>query len=214
MAILKRNTRQALDKARAEYAQAEARIGEINQQRQAVLVDADAEVDALLVLDRQLVEQSDKLAALSARIEMLSGRLDGEVAEQRRADREKAVAKVVALLPKRRDAAMAFEDAVRGVAIALERLDQAQRKIVSDWPAEIEKPWAFFFDTSRAEHALFEAVLSCDPNWKWGGALSDKLVRIRERITGFAEDEDRHHADWLEHLRQAAPQSRSESEAA
>jgi hypothetical protein len=205
MKLLLRDTSAKLAAAHEDLAATEAAISDLQREREGKLVDASAdEIDAL---DRKINDRRRVAAVFAERIAVLQTRLATEQTEQQRRRRAAAIAKAEALLPKRIEAARGFEDAVRGVALALERLDQSRSKIVADWPtADLELPFAFYIDTSRASRVLFEAVAGFAHT---GGDLSEKLFRIREAVAGFADNEAQHHTDLIEQLRQPAQEEQA-----
>jgi hypothetical protein len=208
--ILRRDTATKLTTAHEDLAATESTIADLRHEREAKLLDATA--DDLAALDRKIADQQRLAIVFAERITVLQARLATEQAEQQQRRRKAAIAKAEALLPKRIDAAAAFEDSVRAVSLALERLDQARSKIVADWPRDLELPFAFYLDTSRAVRVLFEAMASFAPDWKLGGELADKLLRMREVVTGFADGEAGHHAELVEQFRQSAPEPETESQ--
>jgi hypothetical protein len=208
--ILRRATAAKLTTAHEDLTATEAAISDLQRERDGKLLDASAdEIDAL---DRKINDRRRVAAVYGERISVLEARLVTEQAEQQQRRRKAAVAKAEALLPKRIEAARGFEDAVRGVSLALERLDQARSKIVAEWPDGVELPYAFFLDTSRSTRVLFEAIAAFAPDWKLGGELADKLLRMREAVAGFADVEAQHHAELVEQLRQPAPKPEVESQ--
>lgn len=196
MALLKRNTSTALERAQQDLAACEVAIAAAQTERQSKLLEADA--DELARLDVSIIDRQRQGQIFRDKIGQLEARLATEQAADRERKRADAIKAVEALLPRREEAARQFEAAVQAVGKALQQLDAARQQIIANWPAaDLQLPYAHYIAHPRAL-----AVAKFVP--EFGGYAE----RIREQ-----------HAELMEHLRaqpvqQPEPETEPENEIA
>jgi hypothetical protein len=177
--------------ARAEHdlAIVESTIAELRRQRDGMLLDG--EVDDIDKLDRQIGDYSRQVSVFRDRIAGLRPRLAQEQADQRKADREKAIAAAEKILPARMAAIDALAQWARDGVTLVERLETASR--LKGWPSGLEKPYLDDVRNDRMLRAIAAAFSGLGSDWN--------PQRAVEIIADAVANEIDHHRSAIDDLR-------------
>lgn len=206
MALLKKSARQALDKSRHELAAIEATIGSLYQDRQTVLTDDSAEVDALVVIDNRLVSERKKLIALQDRIAVLEQKAEREQADRQRKDYAAKVSKLESGISALEAPAKEVASAFRSFANSIEKLAAAQSEFIRSHPPGFLLPGQRV-SLDRVQRAISAAFQGFEDR-------ADRLAHIREVAGNFLDAELRDYADHIAALKVDMPQVETEQDQA
>jgi hypothetical protein len=204
VAILKkRNYAELLDRAHEDLAACEQAVADLRAEREQSL--ADGTIDVIARLDLSIIDRQRQVQVYLDKIPLLQARLADELAEQRKADREKAIKTAETVLPLRMSAIYDLGRwATQGVAL-VEKLEAASR--LPGWPAGLERPYASDLDNTRFLSALGRALSGLGEKWNPQRAL--------DVIGDACEIENEHHTAALDDLKlNPATGTAVESEAA
>jgi hypothetical protein len=207
MALIKKGVQAALDKARADHAACEVRIGELNEQKRTLLADDGTDADAVVAIEKRIADEGGKLTVLGARIESLMLRLDAELAERVGAEYRVKVDTVEKAIPLLTKAAGEFKSALEAVANSIDKLALAQQSFIRSHATGLLLP-GDRCSMARIERALKAAFTDFDRR----GA--DRLDHIREVAANFLGAEIQGYGEHLETLRSDRPSEPAHEEAA
>jgi hypothetical protein len=130
-----RDPKAALEKARADLAAAEVKLGELAAQRQAVLVESD-DVAAVTVIDASIDQQRKTAEILSDRIAVLAKQARQEEAARRRRERDAAIAKLGPGFAEREKRAQKLQELVAALGAARDALHNSGEAALAEWPEQ------------------------------------------------------------------------------
>jgi hypothetical protein len=189
MALLKRNTAAALTQAHEDLVATDQTISALQQERLAKLVDAPAgEIDAL---DRKIADQGRVAAVYHEQIARLEIKLADERAEQKRRQRQQAIAKAETILPQRMSAIYELGRWAKQGVDLVAKLEAASK--LPGWPPGLERPYASDLDNSRLLRAIAGAFSGLGADWN-----PERAVAI---IVDAAEIENEHHRSAIDDLK-------------
>jgi hypothetical protein len=137
-----------LAKAQTALTATEAKIAELEQERQTVLAEADT-VEPVHALDLQLAGQRAAAQTHEARIQVLRAALKEQQAEQLEQARQAAIAEIEKRLAGQVELAKQVEQAVRDLGDRWEKLLQWRQAILSGWPDALPRPKPSDFEDVR-----------------------------------------------------------------
>jgi len=195
MAFLKRNTAAALKQAQQDLDVVQATIVELQRQRDALLLDGD--VSEIERLQRDIENYSRQVQVFADRIAGLQPRLAQEQADQRKADRQRAIAAAEKILPQRMAAIEALAEWARDGVALVEKLEVSSK--LKGWPAGLEKPYLQDIRTDQFLGAIARALSGLGGEWNPVHAV----VIIADAVAIQIEK----HREIIDQLRQSpAPQ--------
>jgi hypothetical protein len=194
------------------------KLAQLAAERNALFGSDDFSMADARRLDGLIGDQERLVIAFEKRIGILQERVVAEQQKQRQAEFAKAVSAFEATLPARFAAAWKLQKAITAVAVAYRECDAATTACVNAWP-EGAVIW-----TSIGQHGgnLIEDCF-CPPALVHH--VGDKVGRhptpdefaamasmADETVVGFADTEQRHHAELVKDLReQGVPSPESEA---
>jgi hypothetical protein len=184
----KGNTADKLQRAEHDLQVVESTIAELQRQREATLLDG--EIAELETLDQQIGNYTRQVAVFRDRVAGLRPVLAQEQVAQRKADRQKAIAKAEALLPARMTAIFALARWAKDGEQLVAKFEQASK--LEGWPPDLEKP---YLDDVRPDRFL--AVLA--------RAVSTLRADSSETIADAVAIEREHHQAAIDDLRLRPP---------
>jgi hypothetical protein len=189
MAFLKRNTAAALERAQEDLAATETAKADLLAEYDAKKLDGDP--SELGRIQRGIEDQDRLLRLYGERIAGLQPMLEQELAEQKRRQREQAIAKAEQVLPLRMKAIFELcRWAQSGVALVA-ALEAASK--LKDWPPDLERPYYDDVRNDRLLGAIARAFSGLGADWN-----PDRAIQI---IGDAAEIEKEHHQSAIDDLR-------------
>jgi hypothetical protein len=212
----KGDTAAKLVRAEDDLTACELAVTDLRRDRDALLSDGEAaEIEKL---DRKIVDYERQAAVFRERIPLLQARLAAEQAEQRKRDYTAAVNKIASRLPGLSKAAQELESALLAIPRALLKFQAEQRSVLQSYPDNVERPFTSEFGLDRVERILHECFRPFGPEWtreaREGWDINRKLENIKEVVSEFSKAETAGYEALITRLRERAPQSEPESEAA
>jgi len=163
MKLFKGGTADKIAQAEQDLIAVESIVAELQRQRETMLLDGDiAEIEKL---DRQISDYSRQLSVFRDRIAWLTPHLAQEQADQRKADREKAIAAAEKILPQRAAAVSAIADWTKQGVPLIEKLQAASK--LKGWPrSDLPMPYASDIDDGRFLRVIARALSGIgDADW-------------------------------------------------
>jgi hypothetical protein len=179
------DTSRKLARAGEDFAAVEKTLADLRRDREAMLADGDV-VDVEKV-DQQIANYERQLAVFQQRIPLLEARLATEQAAQRKADREKAIARAAEILPARMKACYELARWARDGVGLVAKLQEASK--LRDWPAGLEKPFLSDIDPGRFLAALASALTGFgQADWNPDSRIEDAVAIQREAHVQIIDD--------------------------
>jgi hypothetical protein len=185
----KGDTANKLARTGEDLAACEQTIFALQQERLAKLLDADAsEIEAL---DRKIIDQGRVAVVYREQIAQLEIKLAEEQVEQKRRQRQQAIAKAEEILPARMKAIYALARWAKDGVGLVDALETASR--LKGWPADLERPYYDDIRNDRILRAIASAFSGLGADWN-----PERAVAI---IGDAAEIEKEHHQSAIDDLR-------------
>jgi hypothetical protein len=164
--LFRTNPAAGLAKAQTALAATEARIVELEQERQTVLAEADT-VEPVHALDLQISGLRAAAQTHADRIAVLRAAAREQQAEQLEAQRQAALAEVQKRLDAQVELAREVEHAVKQLGQKWNQLLQWRTAILSAWPESLPRPTATdFYDVGPLRRELGNALFG-ESNAAW-----------------------------------------------
>jgi hypothetical protein len=201
---LRRDPKAALARSRHELTQAEHRLVELAQQRQAALVDS-GDIGAVATIDASLDEVHKTIRILNDRVAAQANLVWLQDNEQRERERGQAIEKLQLGFAKRYKLALELEAAVKVLGEAWSALLGSRETALAAWPEMFPRPPAEVLRSRQMERELSWQMFSC-AGAEWGQSRLPSPNNVGLGVTGIspkgiagvvAEE----HANILESLR-------------
>jgi hypothetical protein len=134
--------------AQAKLAAVEAKIAELEQERQTALAESD-DLASVHTLDKAITEQRQAAVTYADRVRLLKAAMRQQQAEQFEQQRQAALAVVAKRLEQQVELAKQVEQAVRDLGDRWSELLNWQQSITGGWPAELPLPKPSDFEDVR-----------------------------------------------------------------
>jgi hypothetical protein len=158
---LKRNTAETLKLAEQDLLATQQQIAGLQQEYDAKKLDGDpAELERL---QRGIQDLDRRLKLYSDRIALLQPILEQEQAEQKKRQRQQAIAKAEQLLPQRQAAVFALGRWLKDGLPLIEQFKAASK--LPGWPDGLERPYAEDVQPGRFLRAIAAALSDFGEDW-------------------------------------------------
>lgn len=209
MKLLLANAAAKLDHTQSDLRGVQTRLDRLAADR-AAAVAGDGDIEAVRKIDVEIEAARGQIVAYGERITSLEARVAAEEQTRREAEHREAIERFSKTLAPIGDAAVAIEEAVRALAVAVTRYETAAAVAAAAWPAGVVAWNSHHLSGGRLGELLQECLAPGGLCRRRGSDIlpgpdarefTDKAATADQRCAGFGQGERKHHAALMEDLR-------------